>query len=124
MPPFACSNQPLRRVDGAGERALLVAEQLRVDQLRRDGAAIHPAERTAAEGRVLVDRAGDDLLAGAGFAEQQHRRGAARHHVRPRHDRGQPGIAADQPFVAVGAIAGDQVLGQRFRGGGDGSGFL
>ena len=45
MPPSACSNQPLRRRGGAGERALLVAEQLRVDQLGSDRAAVDAAER-------------------------------------------------------------------------------
>ena len=112
MPPLACSNQPLRRAAAPVNAPCFVAEQLRVDQLRRDRAAVDAAERAAAEGRVLVDGAGDDLLAGAGFAEQEHRRGAARHHVRARHDRGQPGVAADQPLLAGRLIAGDQVLGQ------------
>ena len=71
MPPFACSNQPAAAADRAGEGALLVAEQLGVDQLGRDGAAIHPPKRSAAEGGVFVNRPRDDLLARAGFAEER-----------------------------------------------------
>ena len=85
---------------GAGERALLVAEQLRVDQLGGDRAAVDAAERPTAEGRMLVDGAGDDLLAGAGFPEQQHRRAASRHDACARHHRGEPGVAANQPLFA------------------------
>ena len=106
MPPFACSNQPLRRATAPVKAPCFVTEQLGVDQLGRDGAAVDPAERAAAEGRVFVDGAGDDFLAGAGFAEQEHGRGAARDHLRPRHDRGEAGIAADQPLVAVRLAAG------------------
>ena len=95
---------------GAGERTLLVPEQLRVDQLRRDRPAVDPAERPAAKRRVLVDRARDDLLAGAGLAEEQHRCGAPRHQLRPGHDRRQPGVAANQTLVADGPIAGDQMF--------------
>ena len=83
----------------AGERALLVAEELRVDQLGGNRAAVHAAERPGPERRVLVDGAGDDLLARARFAEQQHRRAAPRHQPRARHHRGEPGVAADQPLV-------------------------
>jgi len=60
----------------------------------------------------LVDRTGDDLLARAGLAEEQHRRRATRDHVRARHHRRQPGVAADQPFIAARPVAGDQMLGQ------------
>ena len=99
---------PRRR---AGEGARLVAEQLRVDQLGGNRAAVDAAERAAAKRRVLVDRAGDDLLAGAGFAEQQHRRAAPRHHPRPRHHRRQSGVAANQPLLAGPRVAVDQVRG-------------
>ena len=41
--------------DRAGEGAGLVAEELGVDQFRRDGAAVHTPERTTPERGVLVD---------------------------------------------------------------------
>ncbi len=110
MPPSACSNQPLRRVVRAGERALFVAEELRVDQLRGNRAAVDAAERPAAERRVFVDGAGDDLLARAGFAEEQDRRAAAGHDARAGHHGGEPGVAANQPFFARARVAVDQVI--------------
>ena len=59
---------------GASERALLVAEQFGVDQVRRDRAAVHRHEGTARARRVLVDGARDQFLAGARFAADQDRR--------------------------------------------------
>ena len=68
----------LRRV-GAGERAFLVAEQLRLDQILRQRRAADLDERLLRPRRVVVDGVGDQLLAGARLAAQQHRRvGAAR----------------------------------------------
>jgi hypothetical protein len=72
---------------GPGKRARLVAKQLGVDQLRGNRAAIDPPEWSAAIHRVFVNRARDDLLAGAGFAEQQDRGGAARDDVGAGHHR-------------------------------------
>ena len=111
MPPSACSNQPLRRVCAPVKAPGLVAEELRVDQLGGDRAAVHAAERPAAKRRVLVDGARDDLLAGARFAEEQHRRVAARHEPRARHHRGQSGVAANQTFFAGARVAVNQALG-------------
>ncbi len=60
-------------VAGAGEGAFLVAEQDRLDQVLRDGAAIDGDERAAgALGRAL-DGARDQLLAGAALAFDQDR---------------------------------------------------
>ena len=61
----------------AGEGAGLVPEELRVDQLGSNRAAVHAAERPGPKRRVLVDGARDDLLAGAGFAKEQDWRAAA-----------------------------------------------
>src|SRR3569623_1103245 len=58
--------------DGAGERAALVAEQLALDQLGRDRLAVDLGERAAAHRAVAVDRARDELLAGAALAGDQH----------------------------------------------------
>ena len=85
---------------GPGERALLVAEQLALQQRLGDGGAVDRQERPGGPAAVLVDGAGDQLLAGAALAEDQHgdvlrgdpadrlvdllhRRRAADEHVRP-----------------------------------------
>ena len=60
-------------VGGAGEAALLVAEQDGLDQVLRDGAAVDGDERLARAVRAAVHGARDQLLAGAALAEQQDR---------------------------------------------------
>ena len=50
MPPARELERALARRDRAGERALLVAEQLALDQRARDRAAIDDDERRAARG--------------------------------------------------------------------------
>ena len=57
----------------AGERAALVAEQLALDQLARDRRHVDGDERAAAALAVVVHRARDELLAGAGFAVDHDR---------------------------------------------------
>ncbi len=57
----------------AGERPLLVAEQLGGDQGRRHRRAIERDIRTLRAHRALVDRAGHQFLAGAALAGDQHR---------------------------------------------------
>src|SRR4030095_5039908 len=51
--------------DGAGKRALHVAEQLTLDQLARDSCAVHLDERLVRSRRLPMDRASNELLAGA-----------------------------------------------------------
>ena len=58
---------------GASERALLVAEELGLDQLLRDRGAVDLHEPLAAAQAVAMNGAGDELLADAALAEQQHR---------------------------------------------------
>ena len=53
--------------DGAGERALLVAEQFALEQLSGDGAAVDGDEGTLAARTGRVDRARGDLLSRTGF---------------------------------------------------------
>ena len=52
MPPSACSKKPRCCALGAGEAALLVAEQLALDQVRRDRAAVDRHERALAGARL------------------------------------------------------------------------
>src|SRR5207245_5872405 len=61
-------------LDGAGERALHVAEQLTLDQASRDRAGVHLDEGSAVPRAPRVDRAGHELLACSGLAVDQHRR--------------------------------------------------
>jgi hypothetical protein len=67
-------DQTLLAVGGAGEGALFVAEQFAFEQRFGHPGAINCNERPLLAGAGLMDGAGDQLLAGAGFAEQQHRR--------------------------------------------------
>ena len=60
-------------VEGAGEGALLMAEQDRFDEIGGDGAAIDGVELLLAARAGGVDRLGDDLLARAALALDQHR---------------------------------------------------
>ncbi len=63
----------------AGERALLVAEQLRLDQVLRDGRAVDLDERPFGPLAVVVDGVGDQLLAGAVLTLDEDVRFARRH---------------------------------------------
>ena len=58
----------------AGERSLLVAEQLRLDEVFGNRRAIHLHEPLAAARAVAMNRPRDELLADAAFALQQHGR--------------------------------------------------
>ena len=73
MPPLACSKRPWCAVGRAGEGAALVAEQLALDQLARDRRHVDRHERARAALAVIVQRARDQLLAGAGLAVDHHR---------------------------------------------------
>ena len=57
---------------GAGEGALLVAEQLALQQVLGDGGAVQRQERRLGAGAVLVDGTGDQFLARAALAGDQH----------------------------------------------------
>ena len=65
--------------DGAGERALFVAEQLAFDKIAGDRGGVDRNERPGAAIAELVDRLGHKLLARAGFAEDQHGQIVAQH---------------------------------------------
>src|SRR5262249_48469377 len=54
--------------DGAGERAFLVAEQLALEQIQRNGRAVELDERAAAPGAEMMNRTRDQLFPGPGFA--------------------------------------------------------
>jgi hypothetical protein len=58
---------------GARERAANVAEELRFEERFGNGGAIDPDQRHIALRAAIVNRARDQLLAGAGLAGDQHR---------------------------------------------------
>ena len=67
------NQQPVFRPVGAGESALHIAEQLALDQRRHQRPAIDGQKRLLRIGPVGVDGPGHQLLAGAAFAQHQHR---------------------------------------------------
>ena len=73
------ADQALLVRHGAGERALLVPEQLALHELRRDRPAIDRHERSITSRARRVDQPGHQLLAGAGVAGDVHRGLAACH---------------------------------------------
>src|SRR5204863_5673599 len=62
-----------------GERALLVAEELALEQRLRDGGAVERDERLSGARAPIVDRLRDELLAGAALAGDEDRRLERRH---------------------------------------------
>ena len=72
VPPFASAKRPCAMADRAGEGAPHVAEQLGLEQLLGDRAAVDGHEQALGAPAVVVDRAGDQLLAGAALAGDQH----------------------------------------------------
>src|SRR5664279_210249 len=95
---------PVARLARARERALLVPEQVRRDQLLRQRTAVHRDECPRRAPRTLVDRPREQILSSAGLAEDQHvalRRGRALRLI----DRGAQGrIAAADPIDNAPAI--------------------
>ena len=69
--------------DGRGERALDVAEERGLEQLRGHGAGVDGDEGLVFARRVGVDGLGDELLAGAAFALNQNRGAAGRNLAPP-----------------------------------------
>ena len=84
---------------GTGEAAALVAEQLGVDEARRDRTAVDAQDRPARARRPRVDRTRDDVLAGAGLAEQQDRCLGRRDLLDLANDLAQAGIRTDELVV-------------------------
>ena len=64
--------------DGAGERAAHMSEELRLDHIGSDGAAVEDRERTVLARASIVDCASQELLAGARFPQEQDRLGDPR----------------------------------------------
>ena len=72
VPPSASSNAPARARSAPVNAALLVAEQLGLEQVGRDGAAVDDDQRSGGARARLVNRLAQRVLAGAGLAFDQH----------------------------------------------------
>ena len=89
--------------DRPGEGASFVAEQLGLEQRVGEGGAVDRDERFAVARAAVVERAGDQLLAGAGLAEEQDRRVARRDRVEAVHHPAHDGRATDDLFGRIQA---------------------
>ena len=69
---FGLFEAPGGALVGAGEGALLVAEQFALDEVARNRRHVDGDERAFLALAVIVQRAGHQLLAGAGLAGDQH----------------------------------------------------
>ncbi len=78
VPPWASSKLALPPRHGAGERAFLVAEQLRLEQRLGERRARHGDEGRGLARALGMDGAREQFLAGAALAEDQDRGLAAR----------------------------------------------
>ena len=91
---------------GAGERPLLVAEQLRLEQVLLQRGAVDLDEVAPGAQRVVVDGAGDQLLAGAGLAADQAGRVALGDLLHHRQHRLQRAAGADDAVEVVDVLLG------------------
>src|SRR6185436_16671026 len=125
-------DQPRAIAIGAGERAAHVSEELALDQVLRQRRAVDGGERLRAPRRVAVNRARDQLLAGAGLAEDadrdvaagdaRHQRANLAHHGRIADDAVEEARMRGRPrtFFLFENAAQSLVLGARAENRGDG----
>ncbi len=73
-PAFGLLEQTLAIADGAGKRTGLVPEELAFEQRLGHRPTVHRHEPFPGAFRVLVDVAGENLLADSGLSGQKHRR--------------------------------------------------
>ncbi len=85
-----------------GKRSLLVPEQLALDQVLRDGAAVDRDEGLVFAIALAVDGIRDHFLACAALAQHQHRRGRLRHLADHREDRLHLRLSASIPSNTFG----------------------
>ena len=104
MPPLASSKSPILSRSALGERAFHVAKELALEQRFRNGAAVDGDESLVGPGAALVHEPGDELLAGAALAGDEHGGRVTcdlARHVERRLDRG--AVADDRVGAANGA---------------------
>ena len=72
MPAARAFEEPRLPRDGAGERAALVAEELALEEVVRDGREVDAHERLRGARGALVEEAREAVLARAGRPEEEH----------------------------------------------------
>jgi hypothetical protein len=105
---FGAFEPSLARVDGARERAPLVTEELRVDELGRNRAAVDAHKGCGCPRRTRVDGPGYNLLPGTCLAEDEHRYVGPRDEVHTLHHGTQTRVGADHGFGALRASETNQ----------------
>jgi len=88
--------EPLLGLHGAGEGALDVAEELAFEERFREGGTVHGEKAPVDPGTGIMDEAGDEFLAGAALAEDQHIRIAVGDLPRQLDDFAEAGAAKDR----------------------------
>ncbi len=89
---------------GTAEGPLDMAEQLRLEQSRRDGGAVDGDQRAVAARAFAVQAQGHQLLADAAFAHDQHVAGAGSHAGYALAELGHGGAIADDGVIAAAAV--------------------
>ena len=102
MPPSAARTTPSVSAHGAGERPADVPEELALEQGLADAGAVDGDERALPAPGAVVDAAGEQFLAGAAFAFQQHDAVVGGDGVGDGHDLAERGTGTDQ------RLSGDQ----------------
>ena len=94
----------LPRADRARERAAHVTEQLGLEQRLGNRAAVERDEPLGAAGAVVMNRARDDFLAGAGLAGHENRARRRRDGFEQLKERAHRRAAADEPLELVALL--------------------
>src|SRR5690606_4004312 len=109
-----------RPADRAGERALLVPEQLALDQLAGNCRGVDGNEGPVLARAELVDRFRDELLAGARFTEDQYREVVTQdpgdHPVDVLHRLAAPDQRQPLPYILPVGLAAPARIGRLARG--------
>ena len=100
MLPSAISNRPLRCAIAPVKAPLLVAEELALDECRGQGGAVELDEGPPPPRAQRVEGVGEEVLAHAGLALEEHGRRGRRHLLDLREDVAQRVAAADDALEA------------------------
>src|SRR5207237_927738 len=99
----------LARGDRAGERAARMPEKLRFDESRAHRAAVEDDEWFAGPFSLAVERSRDELLAGARFADYEHRLIVGRKALEPR-EQGSHGNARPEDLAEAHPSAQENLV--------------
>ena len=105
-PAVGLRQKTLARLDGAGEPAAHVSEDLALQQIARDRGGVHGHERLGAAGPARVDGARDELLSDARFARDDDRCARGGHEADAGPQGAHRGPVADQLLIEHGRRSG------------------